>query len=147
MASPSPTPGAAAVVPMALPVTSALVIEAGGGVGLDRERLSAVAPTASFEVRIGIRATEARLVLEDAQGALVPATGSTEVGADTAFELKPSEPLKPGSTFLLRLEGQRGRIVRDPEGHSYEPLVFRVRVNGSPEPAPPRRKRVRGHTK
>ena len=109
------------------------------------QALSTVPPGASFRVAIGVRAPEARLVLLDGQGAWVPATGSAEVGSETTYELRPSDLLRPGALYELRLEGSGDRTVRDANGQGYEPLSFRVQVSGKPEPPPPRRKPGRRH--
>jgi hypothetical protein len=102
-----------------------------------------VEPSATFQVRVRARTEEARLVLADAQGAMVPSSGSTEVALDTEFQLAPTEPLRPGSSYVLRLEGLAGRIVRDVNGRGYEPVTFRVLVTGRQDPVPARRKAAR----
>lgn len=142
VSSPGLTAISSGAGPGALPVDSAQALEGEGAAALDAQQVAIVGPTATFQVRVAVPAREARLVLEDAQGALVPATGSTEVGAGAAYELKPTEPLLPGGSYVLRLEGLASRSVQDAAGRSYQPLSFRLRVTGKEEPPPPRRKRT-----
>jgi hypothetical protein len=97
-------------------------------------------PASAFEVRVSAPARDARLVLVDAQDLVVPAAVDSEVGTESRFTLVPVEPLRPGSTYQLRLEGIGGRLVRSDDGKSFEPLVLLVQILGTPPPrAPPKK--------
>jgi len=127
---------AAPASPGRLPVEAAQARAPDGITALFPDATATVAPTSSYLVRIGVRVPEARLVLVDAQDSILPASGSTELGAATSFELAPADPLRPGATYVLRLEGLSGRLVRDSAGRLYEPVSFRVIAAGkAPEPA------------
>lgn len=115
-----------------LPVASARALQDDGGIGLEAERVCDVHPAATFELRIGARIEEARLVLTNARGVMLPASGSTELLGDTTFRLVPTDPLRPGE-YVLRLEGLAGRTVRDDVGRGYEPITFRLHVPGEPD--------------
>jgi len=131
---------AVAAAPLALPPTSLLAIGPSGGSPLALAEVSSVDPEATFLVRIRARLPEARLVLLDSQDVIVASRGDTEVGAETVFRLAPTEPLRPGSTYRLLLEGLAARELRDADGKSYAPLALRLRAAGEPAPAPARGK-------
>lgn len=100
-----------------------------------------VEPASSFEVRVGAPLRDARLLLLDGQDVLVPAAAESEVSSTgSRFTLQPQEPLQPGGTYMLRLEGLGGRLVRSATDATYEPLVLPVKVSGSPPPRPPPKK-------
>jgi hypothetical protein len=81
----------------------------------------------------------ARLVLFDAQDSMVPSASDIEVGAESRFTLVPLEALRPGSSYVLRLEGISGRLVSADGGRSFEPATFPLETSGSPPPRPPSR--------
>lgn len=123
-----------------MPLAGAQALHAGTTTALSPGVAAAVEPGSSFEVRIAGTARDARLVLLDAQDVQVPATVEAEVGSESRFLLVPLDPLRPGSAYLLRLEGLGTRLVRSDGGRSFEPLVLPVQVTGSPPPrAPPRK--------
>jgi hypothetical protein len=124
-----------------LPLTSAEARVGQASTALAAGAPTTVEPESTFEVRVSARLREARLVLLDAQDLLVPATVDSEMSeAGSRFTLLPQEPLRPGSAYLLRLEGIGGRVVRSATDGSYEPLVLPLRVSGSPPPRPPPKK-------
>jgi hypothetical protein len=125
---------------VAMPLASAQALHAGTATPLSPGVTVAVEPASSFEIRIAAPARDARLVLLDAQDFQVPATVEAEVGSDSRFLLVPLEPLRPGSAYLLRLEGLGARLVRSDGGRSFEPLVLPVQVIGSPPPRAPQKK-------
>ncbi len=94
-----------------------------------------VEPASSFEVRIGVPLRSARLVLLDAQDAMVPSVSDIEVGVETVITLVPDEVLRPGSTYLLRVEGLSGRLLPSDGGKSFEATGFPLQTTGT---APPR---------
>jgi hypothetical protein len=123
-----------------MPLASAQALHAGSATSLSPGVAVAVEPASSFEVRIAAPARDARLVLLDAQDVLVPATVEAEVGLQSRFVLVPLEPLRPGSGYLLRLEGLGTRLVRSDDGRSFEPLMLPLLTTGSPPPrAPPKK--------
>lgn len=138
VAAPAPDGGL-----LPLPLASAQAVAADGGAPLAVDSASSVDPSSTFEVRVGSRLPDARLVLLDAQDSLVASGGSTDVGAETVFRLAPAAPLRPGSLYTLRLEGLPSRAVADASGRTYEPLSFRLRAAGDPPPSPSRRKSTR----
>lgn len=111
------------------------------GAPLARDGESAVDPSATFRVEVGVPLAGARLALYDAQEALVPAEGLAEIGsAGSLFTLRPRPPLRPGSHYVLRLEGAAEQELRDLSGLSYRPLTFPLRTTGEPPAEPPPRK-------
>ena len=105
-----------------------------------------VDPAATFEVRLGVLARGARLVLLDARDTLVPSSADSEVGPSASrFTLTPMEPLVPGGRYVLRLEGLESRPVKSDGGRAFEPLVVLLQATGEPPPAPPKKaKKKRG---
>jgi hypothetical protein len=126
-----------------MPLASAQALHAGAATPLSPSVAVPVEPASSFEVRIGAPARDARLVLLDAQDVQVPATVEAEVGFESRFVLVPLEPLRPGSAYLLRLEGLGTRLVRTDGGRSFEPLVLPLQTTGSPPARVPQRKAPR----
>lgn len=131
-----------------VPLVAAVALEPGGdaassGIPLARDGESAVDPSATFRVEVGVPLAGARLALYDAEEALVPSEGLAEIGtAGSVFTLSPRPPLRPGSRYVLRLEGAAEQEIRDLSGRSYRPLTFPLRTTGEPVPdAPPRKKR------
>ena len=135
-------PAASRVVPL-LPLAGALASRPGGTTPLGPDGVADVDPSATFEVRVGARVPAARMLLLDAQDAIVASSSSTEIGPESVFRLSPAEPLRSGSSYVLRLEGLHSRAVLDADGHSYGPLSLRLRVTGDPPAAPGRRSRKR----
>ncbi len=142
----SATPDAGTATPAPLPLLSTeAVLPDGSAQPLARDGVTTVEPSARFRVEVGARLGDARLSLLDAQDAMVAADGTTEATATTRFALAPAAPLRPGSSYTLRLDGAEGRLVRAEDGRSFEPASLAVRASGVP-PAPARkakRKRAR----
>jgi hypothetical protein len=130
--------------PQALPLVLAEATLGGGGAPLAREGLTLVEPGSSFHVEVQARLADARLVLLDAQDAMVPVKGELEIGPVSRFRLSPAEPLRPGGTYTLRLEGIAGREVHDALGRAYQPLSLQFRSAGERPTPPPGKKRKRG---
>lgn len=113
---------------------------------LRRDGETTVAVNASFRVEAAAALRDARLVLYDAQDALVPAVESAEIGSVASrFQVHPSGRLQPGSHYLLRLEGAASRELRDLSGSAYRALEFRLATAGEPPRSerPTRRKGAR----
>lgn len=140
-ASPAPVEGVAPV-----PLLSAQAEATGRGEGparLLRDGEALVPAASRFTVEAGVPLADARLVLYDGQEALVEAEGSAEIGsASSRYALAPVRPLRPGSRYVLRLEGAASREIHDLAGHSYRPLSFPIQVAGQP-PAEPALKKVK----
>jgi hypothetical protein len=134
--------GAAPATAASLPLLSAeAVLPDGSAQPLARDGVTTVLPSARFRVEVSARLADARLSLLDAQDAMVAADGTTEATATTRFALTPAAPLRPGSSYTLRLDGTEGRLVRAEDGRSFEPVSLAVRASG--EPAAPSRKAKR----
>lgn len=131
--------GAAAPVPLRLLSVEA-VLPGGSALLLARDGISVIEPRTTFRAEVSARLEGARLSLLDARDAMVAADGTTEAAATTRFTLTPAAPLRPGSSYTLRLDGAEGRLLRDEGGRAFEPVSLALRVSGEP-PAPPRRTR------
>ena len=140
--SPESAPPAPAS-PLPVPVLPATAVEARQGstaLSLMPGPSDSVDPGATFEVRLGLAARGARLVLLDGRDAMVPSGSDAEVGGGgSRFTLVPLEPLTPGSRYVLRLEGLESRMVNTDDGRGFEPLAVPFRVAGEPPPAPPKK--------
>ena len=135
LASPASAPPAStAAAP--LPLRSATALGPAARVPLQPgTEAMVVDPASRFEIELGAALPDARLVLLDAQDAVVPSTGSREVGSATKLALAPTAPLTPAARYLLRVDGAATREVHDAQGRSYAPLVVPLLAAGTP-PAP-----------
>jgi hypothetical protein len=149
---PAPVPGGAVpVAPAAGRIREAIAVDPQGPIPLSLEEETVVDPATVFRVELAAEISDGRILLLDAADAIVPASGTREVGATTRFTLKPAAPLVPGSRYVLRLDGARTRELKDMAGTALAPVSLRVLVAGEPpkpepKPAPkpaPKRKRVR----
>jgi hypothetical protein len=94
-----------------------------------------VDPAATFEVRLPLGVRGARLVLLDAQDALVPSSAESTIAAGRSrFTVVPVEPLRTGTRYVLRLEGVESRQVISDDGRPHEPLAVPFLVSGAPPP-------------
>jgi hypothetical protein len=125
----------------ALPIREALALEPGGPLALAPASENVVDAATTFRVEVPIALDDLRLVLVDAQDALVPASATREIGAVTHLALSPTRPLVPASRYVLRVEGAAGREARDAHGAVYLPAAFPLIVAGDPPPPPPAPKR------
>jgi hypothetical protein len=127
------------------PLTVAVAVAGGQELALARDGSSVVDPGAAFRVEIATHLTDARLALHDETDAMVASTGTTEVGASwTRFRLVPDEPLRPGSAYVLRVDGAHSRDLHDPAGRAYAPIALKLKTSGERPAAPPRKKPPRG---
>ncbi|WP_242341399.1 MULTISPECIES: hypothetical protein [Anaeromyxobacter] len=132
---PAPAPAS----PATSLVREAVANDPTGPIPLSREEETVVDPATTFRLVLAAELPEARLVLLDGADAIVPSSGTREVGASSAFTLTPSAPLVPGSRYQLRLDGARSREIHDAAGRAYAPLSLGVLVAGEPpkpEPKP-----------
>ena len=139
--APAPAPSAASLL------REAVALDPTGPVPLAHESETVVDPAATFRVELAAEIPDGRLVLLDVADAIVPSSGTREVGATTRFTLSPAAPLVPGSRYVLRLDGARSREIEDAAGRSFAPVGLTVLVAGEPpkpEPKPAPRKKRRG---
>jgi len=144
--SPGPDADAGAAPPAsaALPLLSAeAVLPDGSAAPLARDGVTTVAPSARFRVEVGARVPDARLSLLDAQDAMVAGDGTIEATATTRLALTPSAPLRPGSSYTLRVDGAEARLVRAEDGRAFEPASLALRTSGEPPPARKAKRRTR----
>lgn len=127
--------------PVPLPVQFAVSRAAEEIVPLAHGEMATVGPAASFEVRVGASLPGARLILLDAQDALVAGSGEAEIGRESRYTFVPAEPLRLGASYRLRLEGLESRNLPAADGTTYLSAEFPVQVAGSrpgTAAAPPR---------
>jgi hypothetical protein len=97
-----------------------------------------VDPAVQFQVEVAVPLVDARLALLDSADAMIAAVESHEIGASwSRFTLAPDAPLRPGSSYSLRLDGAAEREAHDSEGRTYQITAWDVRIAG--EPPPPER--------
>jgi hypothetical protein len=123
--------------PRPVPLKKAQASAEGADVSLIGDGETAIAPATSFRIELAGTFPDARLALHDEQDKLVPARGSIEVGATTVLTLAPTEPLRGGSPYRLRLDGTAERHVHDAQGLPHEPVELKVRTTGERQPPPP----------
>ncbi len=145
--TPTPAPAPAPPPTPAPTVRSAISREPAGTTALSATAETVVDPASTFEVDLADRLPDARVVLVDAADAHVAAKDVREVGATTRLTLAPEAPLRPGSRYLLRVDGASVREMHDADGRAFAPVGFPVLVAGTPPPpepkAPPKRKHRR----
>jgi hypothetical protein len=79
---------------------------------------------------------EARLSLLDGADAMQPSAGAREAGPNTTVTLQPAAPLRPGSTFRLRVDGATTRELKAADGTVRAPVELPVLVAGEAPPEP-----------
>jgi hypothetical protein len=141
-----PSPAATPETPPAPagpPVTRAEALEPSAAtVPLTPSEEAVVDAGARFRVELGL-ALRARLVLLDARDAHVTGTATRETGATTVLELTPEPALRPGSKYLLRVEGVDGGPIRADDGTTFATVSVPVIVAGEPPPPEPVKKPAR----
>ncbi|HYG66210.1 MAG TPA: hypothetical protein VD838_01075 [Anaeromyxobacteraceae bacterium] len=152
-AAPSPAPSppprepaapAPAPEPSALSITRAEAIEPSAAtVPLKVGEEAVVDPAARF--RIELRGpVRARVVLLDERDAHVTGTATREVGTtSTVLELEPEPALRPGSKYLLRIEGVDGGAIPTDAGAALAPVSVPIVAAGQPPPPEPVKKPAR----
>lgn len=130
---------ATADTPLPAPLVAAEAVEPSGArVPLSASAEAIIDPASSFRVVLPGRSDDARLSLLDGADALVPATATREVGAQTILALTPRAPLTPAARYVLRLDGARTRDLHDAAGRPAGPVDLPMVVAGTP-PEPPRK--------
>ena len=143
--SPEPPPATAAGAdatlpapgPVPAPLTAAGAVVGGEERPLALDALTSVDPRSSFRLEVAAHLTDGRLALLDEQDAMVACSGTAEMGAaSTRYQLTPDEPLSPGASYTLRLDGSASRDAHDPAGRAFTPVRLQLRVEGERPPAP-----------
>lgn len=143
----SSAPDAASGLPGVAPLGAAVAVVGGEEVPLPKDGSAVVDPAAAFRVDVAAQLTDGRLALHDEQDAMVSSSGTSEVGPGaTRYRLVPDEPLRPGSVYLLRVDGTASREVHDPAGRAYAPIEIRLRTSGERPAAPPRKRKKGGRS-
>jgi hypothetical protein len=128
-----------------MPLRVATATSAGGVLPLAPGSVTVIEVGARFQVEVAVALQDARLSLQDHDGAMIPAAGGAEIGASwTRFTLEPEAPLAPGSEYVLRLDGAVRRAAHGPDGKPYAPATWALLTAGEkprPEPKPPARRR------
>ena len=108
---------------------------------LARDGTTHVDPAVSFRVEVAAAIVDGRLSLRDDQDAMVPSTGTTEVASSwTHYRLTPDAPLRPGTSYTLRLDGAVTHDARDAAGRAYRPVAFSIRTTGNRPPSATKRR-------
>jgi len=143
--SPEPPPATAAGAeatlpapgPVPAPLTAAVAVAEGEERPLALDALTSVDSRSSFRLEVAAHLTDGRLALLDEQDAMVASSGAAEMGgASTRYQLTPDEPLSPGASYTLRLDGSASRDAHDPAGRAFTPVRLQLRVEGERPPAP-----------
>jgi hypothetical protein len=130
-----------------VPVTAAVALFGDATTPVVFNEPSLVDPAVRFQVDVAVPLVDARLALVDSGDAMVAAAESHEIGSTwSRFTLVPEAPLRPGSTYSLRLDGAADREAHDSDGRTYQVTVWEIRTTGEPPPpekpaAKPKRRR------
>jgi hypothetical protein len=130
-----------------VPVTAAVALVGDASTLVEFDKPATVDPAVRFQVDVAVPLVDARLALVDSGDAMVAAAESHEIGATwSRFTLVPEAPLRPGSTYSLRLDGAADREAHDSDGRTYQITAWEIRTTGEPpppeKPAPkPKRRR------
>jgi hypothetical protein len=83
---------------------------------------------------------DARLSLLEPGDAMIPSAGAREVGTTTTLTLQPAAPLRPGTTYRLRVDGAATRELKAKDGAVRGPVDLPILAAGDP-PEDPKRSR------
>ena len=141
--TPSPAvPVAAAPAPEPTRVTAAVARVGTQEAPLQRGGVTTIDPVAAFELTVPVHLADGRLALHDEADAMVASTGTTELGESTSrYRVVPDEPLRPGSRYVLRLDGAVTREPHGLDGRAYAPVVLQLQTSGERPAAASRKKR------
>lgn len=95
-----------------------------------------VDPGATFRITLKGTYPGARLALLDGADAMVAGAGAREAGTTTTVTFQPAAPLKPGSSYRLRIDGATTRELQAADGTARGPVEFAVLAAGEPPPEP-----------
>jgi hypothetical protein len=133
-----------APTPAPVPVTAAVAVAGSEERPLALDAATAIDPASSFKLEVAVHLIDGRLALLDDHDAMVASSGTMELGsAWTRYQLTPGEPLSPGATYTLRLDGASSRDAHDPAGRAFTPVKLQLLIAGERLPPPPRRPRRR----
>lgn len=128
-------------------VAEALALIPGAATPLRGGEQVTVDPAATFRVVLRGAYPEARLSLLDGGDAMVAGAGAREVGTQTTVTFQPAAPLKPASSYRLRVDGATTRELKDAAGAARAPVEFPLLAAGEPPPEPKAsRKRTKKRT-
>ncbi len=99
-----------------------------------------VDPGATFRVVLAGAYPDARLSLLEPSDAMIPSAGAREVGPTTTLTLQPAAPLRPGTTYRLRVDGAATREMKARDGALRGPVELPILAAGDP-PEEPKRSR------
>lgn len=114
--------------------TAALALVGATITPLDGGSETTVSPRATFRVELPPSLADARVSLLDAGDAMLPCSGTREVGQATVLALTPASPLPPGAHLRLRVDGVATRELHAADGRRFGPLEWQVVVAGETEP-------------
>ncbi|HET7752731.1 MAG TPA: hypothetical protein VFK85_02380 [Anaeromyxobacteraceae bacterium] len=143
----APAAPAAPAGPIPAPITGAVAIVGGATSPIAFDEPVTVDPAVRFQVDVAAPLVDARLALVDSGDAMISAVESHEIGATwSRFTLTPDAPLRPGSTYSLKLDGAAEREAHDADGRAYQITVWHIRTTGEAPPpeqpaARPKKKR------
>jgi hypothetical protein len=133
-----------APTPAPVPVTAAVAVAGSEERPLALDAATAIDPASSFKLEVAVHLIDGRLALLDDHDAMVASSGTMELGsAWTRYQLTPGEPLSPGATYTLRLDGASSRDAHDPAGRAFTPVKLQLLIAGERPAPPPRRPRRR----
>ncbi len=133
VAAPAPVLELTGTAAFATSGTGTTSLQAGSETGVD--------PRSSFRVELAAAFPDARLSLLDAGDAMVPASGTREVGQATLLTLAPTAALPAGARLRLRVDGAATRELHGADGRRFAPVEWPVLVAGEPpDRKPPGRK-------
>lgn len=119
----------------------AVALESGGAtLPLKVEAETVIDPGARFRVVLTVVSDDARLLLLDANDAVVAGEGAHELGQATTLTLAPSAPLVAGRRYTLRIDGASTRELHGASGKAFTPAWFKILVAGTPPPPEPKEK-------
>jgi hypothetical protein len=113
---------------------------AGALVRLGEEPETVIDPAATFRVELAGSLRDARVLLLDGADAAVPASATREVGATTRLTLAPAAPLRPGSRYVLRIDGTTTKELHDGAGVAYGPVSVGLLAAGEPPRPEPKQR-------
>jgi len=110
--------------PRALPATVVARAAALSLVLREDELQEGVPADAFFVLESRHALSDLRIRLFDSSDRLVPADETIEFGRGTRYSLVPKDPLQPGATYTLTVEGQEGDRPSDISGEAFLPARF-----------------------
>jgi hypothetical protein len=126
-----------------MPILKAELTGPSGAAPLKLDQANAIEPTAHFRVELSVSLPDVRLQLLDEQDAAVASTGTTEVTGTTTLTLIPTDALRTGTVYRLRLDGAAQREAHDAAGARYAPVEIQLKTSGEKPPVPAKKKAKR----